>query len=140
MATRGFEHVTASQLERARPAAAAPSKYRNVKWETDGITFHSKREAAYYLALKARLAAGEIRDLRRQVAFPLFAPVLLPPVSGGGYVQIAEYVADFVYEERYLDRWELIIADCKGGPNTRLFALKRKWLELQSGLLIREVR
>lgn len=48
-----------------------PSKYRNRKVVVDGITFDSGREAAHYLDLKLRLAAGEIRDLRCHPQFEL---------------------------------------------------------------------
>jgi hypothetical protein len=67
-----------------------------IKTEVDGITFASKIEAAHYKTLLLRLKAGEIRDLRLQVRFPLFA---CPHVQDTKKVKVCDYIADFVYQE-----------------------------------------
>ena len=122
------------------------SKYRNVKVQIDGHTFDSKREAAIYQDLKARQAAGEVRDIRLQVAWPLYCPEQNPSVPVGAVntpaIQVAEYIADFVFYERddAAQCWRRVVADAKGGRNTQMFQLKKKWLFLQSGIEIRELR
>lgn len=152
----GWKDVTPAQIERmgrqkgsrtAQDAIRGPngklSKYRNVRVEIDGHRFDSKREAGVYQELKARQAAGEIRNLRLQVEWPLFAPI----GETDARVLVSFYVADFCFEELqsaatpFSEReWKPITADCKGGRNTQMFALKKKWLFLQSGIEIREIR
>lgn len=144
MATRGWNDVNASDIARmqARGSAQAPkaSKYKNVKVTIDGHKFDSKREAAIYAELKLREKAGEIRNLQLQVPFELNAPAEMYPPDGR--VQVAEYIADFTFEERGVVpiSWKFVVADCKGGRNTQMFQLKKKWLFLQSGIEIRELR
>lgn len=48
-----------------------PSKYYNKKETSDGITFDSKKEAAYYQDLKLRKAAGDILGFDLQPEFEL---------------------------------------------------------------------
>ena len=115
--------------KRAGQQAAKPSKYRNVKVVIDGETFDSKAEAAYWQQLRLREKAGEIRDLRRQVEFPLFTCDW-----DDLKVQVSTYVADFVWCEGP----RRIVAD-KKGKRTAMYLLKRKWLELQQGIVILEV-
>jgi Protein of unknown function (DUF1064) len=128
------------------PVAAKPSKYRNVKTITpDGEKFDSRAEADYWLLLRARAEAGEIINLRRQVPFGLYCPAPAehhPPewfaLDGKITVQVCEYVADFVWQEK---DGRLIVAD-KKSPATaknRLYALKKKWMALQYGIEILEV-
>ena len=87
------------------------SKHRAVKTMVDGERFDSKLEARVWCDLKLREAAGEIRDLRRQVRFSLFA-------NGGEH--LGTYAADFVFEFRFHpDRdWLRVVADAKS-PHTR---------------------
>lgn len=114
---------------------AKPSKYRNVKVTIDGQRFDSKREAEYWLLLKERERRGEITALRRQVPFPLYAPDKRL-TSATMEVQIAEYVSDYVYVDGLGEH----AIDAKH-PRTRtaVYKLKKKWLELQSGVIIEEV-
>ncbi len=74
---------------------------------------------------------------RRQVPYPLYAPVLHEFADVPGtchWVQVSTYVADFVW----IDGSGLVVAD-KKGKRTQIYALKRKWLELQQGIVILEV-
>ncbi len=136
MATRGWENVSETDLARRacqEKTAAPTSKYRNVRFSIDGLTFDSKKEANYYVGLKARAHNGEITDLRTQVSFPLFCPA-----PGGLTAVVAHYVADFVYVEHGVRH----VVDVKGGKacRTQVYAIKRKWLELQvEGIVIEEV-
>lgn len=152
MATRGWDNITAKDLQRmhAAPVGVKPakaSKYRNVKVVVDSHSFDSKREAGEYLKLKARELTGDISELRLQVRFPLYAPMSMsthPPSGTGpqlaaaqilGVVQVAEYVSDFTF----LDRdGRTHVVDAKG-KRTAMYALKAKWLNLQSGIVIEEV-
>jgi len=151
LATRGFENVKPSDLKnlgRGRAnVPATPSKYRNVKTVIDGLKFDSKREAAIYAELRMREKAGEIRNLLCQVRMPLFAPDLACVGEGPfdvatvpALVVVADYIADFTFLELHEGDWRKVIADAKGGRNTQMFTLKKKWLELQQGIEIREIR
>ena len=140
MATRGFEHLTQADIDRRnfKTAAPKPSKYRNIRTEVDGVIFDSKSESEYWLLLKGRVARGEITGLERQVTFPLMCPDTVSTYNGIRH-HVCDYVADFVW-------WEngaLVVADLKGGKKngtrTRLYALKIKWLALQTGIAVREV-
>lgn len=134
MATSGWEHVSTSDLNklgRSQAQTAAPSKkYRNIRYVVDSLTFDSKREATYYVGLKARAHNGDIRDLR---VHPTFA--LLAPTAAGVAVEVARYEADFTYYDTHDERH---VVDVKG-VRTQVYLLKRKWLELQEGIVIEEV-
>jgi len=106
----------------------APSKYHNRRTTVDGETFDSQKEAIYWQGLKAAAAAGEISDLRRQVVFPLLAPV------EDRSVMVSKYVADFTFKKDH----KLYVIDCKG-YRTAMYRLKAKWLRLQDGIVIQEV-
>lgn len=90
-----------------------PRKYRNVPVTVDGVRFDSKREAEMYQGLLLEQKAGKIRDLRRQVRYPL-------AVNG---VLVCTYVADAVYWDNRLARE--VVADAKG-VRTREYRIKRK--------------
>lgn len=80
----------------------------------DGITFHSKAEADRWSELCLLEKAGVVRNLERQVKFPL-------KVNGQ---LIATYYADFVYFEG-----ERSITEDKKGHRTREYIMKRKLFE-----------
>lgn len=103
------------------------AKYGNVRTTIDGISFASKREAERYGQLKILERAGEVRNLRLQVPFPL-------RVAGE---LVCTYVADFAYEDRRLG-WTEVVEDAKG-VRTREYAIKRKLMRAVHGVEIREV-
>lgn len=147
MATQGWSGVTQADVTRRElKQALTPkgSKYKNVKTVHDGITFDSKREADRYVDLRVLLRTGDIRHLCVQVPFDLCAPAFhggAPAVNGDrGALVVAQYVADFVYEEYDIFRreWARVVEDVKG-KRTAMYQLKKKWLELQEGIVIREV-
>src|SRR5882672_1048010 len=115
-------------------ATPKPSKYRNVKVVVDGRRFDSGREADYWLFLKARQTAGEITELRPQVHFPLYCPVMQSPAGAVRILQVAEYIADFTYQEA----GKLVVVDAKA-RRISPYSLKAKWLALQQGIEIVEV-
>lgn len=140
MATRGFENTTAADLLRGRlgrKGARMPqerSKYRNVKVVVGGEKFDSKAEASYWMGLQARQRAGEITDLHRQRPFALYCPDFDTRLA----VQVSEYVADFVYFEVATQTQHVVDKKSKA-TRTAVYKLKKKWLELQDGIVIEEV-
>jgi hypothetical protein len=107
------------------------SKYRNVRTVIDGVSFDSKAEARRYATLKLLERAGEITDLRRQVAYEL-----LPSVKYASSTKATgptKYLADFVYIDKDGNQ---IIEDVKGGPDNPVFKLKRKLMRVLLGLEI----
>jgi hypothetical protein len=92
----------AALAEIAAATAKKPHKYgAKAKTTDDGIRHASTAEAERWNVLRALQRAGAIRDLARQVAFPLL-------VNGA---QIGKYVADFVY---YWPNNQRVIEDVKG--------------------------
>src|SRR5689334_15113681 len=139
MATRGWQSVTLSDIgmkafpKQPAKAAHAPqerrSKYRAVKTSVNGWTFDSKAEAARYQHLLTLGAVGHVRNLELQPRFP---------IALNGRV-IANYVADFRYEELDAFGWREVVEDVKG-MKTPVYRLKKKLVEAQYGIQIREVR
>lgn len=100
-------------------------KYRNVKSVIDGITFDSKKEAAYYAKLKLLKLAGEVTEYELQPKYYLV-------VNG---VKWGFYKADFkVTWKSGLTR----IVDVKG-MKTSVYQLKKKLVKAIYGIDILEV-
>lgn len=135
MASRGWEGVSLSDITRQQlkhEQKPKRSKYGNVKITVDGHRFDSKREADHWLMLRARQELGEIRELNRQIAYPL----LCPSPDWLSHAEVCVYRADFVWiDTRTGDRH---VEDAKGF-RTPLYALKRKWMSLQYGIELEEV-
>lgn len=109
------------------------NKYRNQKTIIDGVTFDSKREALYFLKLKALEAAGDIKSLKCQVKFDF-------PVNGQvlKYVdsnRVMKYIADFEYFDMYGNRK---VVDVKG-MKTRDYLIKKALMMACHGIEIEEV-
>lgn len=115
----------------AKAAAPRRQKYANRRVEIDGQTFDSKAEARYWGHLQLRLKAGEISNLRRQVAYEL-APAV---VIGGRKRPPLRYVADFVWEEG----GKTIVADVKGVV-PEAYRIKRHLMKAIHGIDILEIR
>lgn len=98
------------------------SKYGAIKTEANGIMFASKREKNRWMDLRIREMAGGIKDLRRQVAYPL-------EVNG---MKVCDYIADFVYHENE----ELVVEDSKG-VLTPVFELKKKLMRAVHGIEVK---
>lgn len=115
----------------AKATAPRRQKYANNRTEIDGQTFDSKAEARYWTHLQIRLKAGEISNLRRQVAFELAPSVIIagrkrPPLR---------YIADFVWEEG----GKTVVADVKG-PMPDAYRIKRHLLKAVHDIDILEIR
>lgn len=119
------------------------SKYGNLITEVDGIKFHSAAEARRYQELRLLERAGEITDLNLQPSFEL-------SVDNGWYLEfdaegdhdrcsrsatLGKYIADFSYKDKGVWTYE----DVKG-VRTPLYKWKKKHVEAQYGITIREVR
>ena len=121
---RGVDAGPAGRQEPLQKPVIEPkrSKHGAVKIVVDGITFASHLEARCWQGLKIRQAAGEIRNLRRQVRFSLY-------MNGGEHYGI--YTADFVYEERIpgtasdAKEFERKIADAKSAHTRKLPAWQK---------------
>lgn len=128
------------------------SKYHAKPTVVDGIRFASMKEAKRYGELKLLEKAGEIEQLKLQPRFDLCVPF-----SAGGNAVIGSYVADFEYQTVIRgetvtvhrgDGWkrdfkcgvrgERVVEDVKG-YKTPVYRLKKKMVEAQYGIQIREV-
>lgn len=103
-------------------------KYHAKPTTVDGIRFSSMKEAKRYGELKLREKAGEICDLEMQSKYPL--------VAGSGAHYVGQYVADFRYFDLRAKR--IVVEDVKGFK-TPLYKWKKKHVEAQYGIQIREV-
>lgn len=136
MATRGWQAVTMADVTRRslRKGPGVPqerrSKYGAVKTTADGIVFDSAKEARRYEELRLMEKAGEIQGLIVQ------PPYVLNTIRAGvGTLPIiGMYVADFAYTTKEGD----VIEDVKGF-RTPLYRWKKKHVEAQYGIQIREV-
>jgi hypothetical protein len=108
-----------------KDAVARASKYHNQPQVVDGIRFDSAREARRWCELQTLERAGEIRELRRQVEYPI-------EVNG---VRVCYYVADFVYRT---PDGKTVVEDAKG-LRTPVYALKCKLMRAAYGVEIKEV-
>lgn len=129
-------------------------KFNAVPTVVDGIRFDSKREAQRFRELRLLEKVGMIRGLVLQPTYPL-------EVLGAESRPIGLYRADFEYEERIVlghtdfvgdydatsgaatnpgvnIKWQRVIEDAKGF-RTPLYRWKKKHVELQYGITIREI-
>ncbi|WP_245384542.1 DUF1064 domain-containing protein [Rhizobium leguminosarum] len=93
------------------------SKYGATKTMVDGITFDSKREAAYYSELKIREKAGEVSGLALQRPFPII-------INGQS---VGKFLSDFAFID-HTQEDRLRVIDVKG-MDTPLSKFKRKCVE-----------
>ena len=106
------------------------SKYKAKRTEVDGIVFASQKEARRYRELKLLEKAGEIRNLQLQPRFPVWAP------GGDMDSKLGEYRGDFSYTDNRDHGF--VVEDVKGFK-TPLYKWKKKHVEAQYGIRIREV-
>lgn len=102
-----------------KPRARRAGKYNNRRCEIDGEVFDSQMERDRWLNLRLLERAGEISQLRRQVAYELIPAQRRP---SGGVERACSYVADFVYVDK---AGRTVVEDVKGAV-TPEFRLKRK--------------
>ena len=97
------------------------SKYNAIKTVIGNLKFDSKKEANYYLTLKAKRINGEIRSIKLQPEFLILRGFTL---ENGERIKGIKYVADF--EVEYADGHKEII-DVKG-VKTEAYKIKKKML------------
>jgi hypothetical protein len=102
----------------------------------DGITFASKREARRWVDLKLLEQSGAIRELKRQVRFPLYVSPTPDVAAVSTLPKGCTYVADFTYTDAASGRF--VVEDAKGF-RTREYLLKRRMVEAAYGFKIAEV-
>lgn len=129
MADRGYPGAEIVLPEDRRPKE---SKYKNKRVQVDGIWFQSIHESQVYLDLMARVKAGELKCVWRQVRFDL----------GGGpnasHKSRYSYFADFVAVDRE-NRVEVIDAKSEATRKNRTYINKKKQVLAEWGIEIREV-
>jgi len=94
---RAMEEATGKKLDpngEVKPKVKKAAKYHNLPTEVDGVRFHSKLEAKYFVELELRRRAGDVKYFLRQVPFHLpggviyrvdfqvFLPPYLPRATG----------------------------------------------------------
>jgi len=114
--------------QRTDPAAAErpkKSKYGNIRVEIDGKKFDSKHEARAYMEFVARVQAGELRAVLRQVPFDL---------PGG-----IRYIADFVTITPDMKIGGVYDAKSAATRKNRVYINKRKQVKAIWGIEIIEI-
>lgn len=119
--------LTAAEYRQSQ--RAKQNKYRAKKTVVDGITFDSKREAAYYGELKIREKAGEVSGVELQRSFALIGP------DGS---LICTYKADFCFLDHQQDS-RFRVVDTKG-VITPEFRLKKKLMRSLLGIEVEVVK
>ena len=106
------------------------NKYNARKTVVDGIKFDSAKEANRYSQLLLLLRSNKIGYLERQPEFIIHA-------HGGK--QVAKYKADFRYVDN--DNGKTVVEDVKSKftAGLRVYRLKKKLVEAEYGIEIREV-
>ena len=104
------------------------SKYGNRRVMVDDFWFDSVAEARRYRQLRTLEAAGEIRDLQLQPAYPI--------IIGG--TKICTYRGDFQY---VTGAGVLVLEDVKSAPTRKnpVYRLKKKLVLCLYGLSITEI-
>jgi len=124
-----MERITAAEFRKQ----TKQHKYRARKTTVDGITFHSKAEAEYYLGLKLLKKAGDVIDFSLQPRYEVIASYKHPET--GKKVQPTYYVADFLVT--YADGHTEVV-DVKG-MRTPEYKIKKKLFESKYGVPIKEI-
>jgi hypothetical protein len=107
------------------------TKYGAKPCEIGGEKYRSQREAARHQQLLLLERAGHIRDLRREVPFPLAPPVVI----GSRKRPAIRFFADFTYYEA--GKPGLVVEDSKG-VRTPVYRLKRHLMKAIHGIDILE--
>ena len=105
-------------------------KFNNKKVSFRGRTFDSIHERDRWIILTDMEKRGEIKSLKRQVAFQLIPS---QKIEGKTVERPVKYIADFVYERN----GETIVEDAKG-CRTKDYIIKRKLMLFIHGIRIFE--
>ena len=85
-------------------------KYRAKPTTVDGVKFPSKKESVRWQQLQLLEKAGEIRNLKRQVAIPLIGQTAPLRTATGRAMRLT---VDFSYEDKRLG-WATVLEEAKG--------------------------
>ncbi|MDH5797080.1 MAG: DUF1064 domain-containing protein [Paracoccaceae bacterium] len=96
------------------------NKYGAKATVVDGVRFASMKEAKRWVQLSLMEKAGEIRNLRRQVAIPMIGQIAPMKTRSGKQMRMT---VDFAYEDRRRG-WTTVYEDSKGKP-TRDYEVRR---------------
>lgn len=122
------ETITREQYLNAVAKPKRKNKFGAKRTTVDGITFDSKREAAFYVELKLRERAGEVAGVELQRRFALL---------GHDGSLICTYVADFCFWDHVADSFRCV--DIKG-VETDVFKIKRKLMKACLGIDVEVVK
>lgn len=75
---------------------AKRNKFNSQTQTVDGISFHSKKEAAYYQELKLRKKCRDIMDFERQVSFELYGWYPNKDTSQNERKKVCCHIVDFL--------------------------------------------
>ncbi len=115
------------------------NKFGAKRVKVDGIWFDSKGEAARYSELKLEERAGDVRNIKTQVAIPLIA---FSMYAVGGE-EVGHYKADYTYERRNSrGDWFPVVEDFKGEPTAakETYRFKRRMFRANYGFDITETK
>ena len=118
--------LVAEQMQKEIQAKRKPSKYGSKRVECNGEWFDSMAELDRWNELRLLLRSGQIRDLERQIKYPI-------TING---FHICTWIADFRYVE--VETGEPIVEDVKGFK-TPVYRIKKKLVEAEYGFKITEV-
>lgn len=118
-------------------ASSKATKYRSRKVMLDGICFDSAKEAKRYTELKLMERAGQIRELRLQVAFHLADAVQLEGETRKKPAM--KYIADFVYFD--VEAGREVVEDVKSKATRKLpvYRVKKHLMKILHKIDIREI-
>lgn len=113
----------------------AHSKYHAEKTTVDGVTFASKKEARRYQELRLLERAGAVSGIQLQPEFPLYVWDTVNKTA----THIGKYVADFRYVLHSPSGLMADVIEDVKGIKTPVYRLKKKMVEAQYGITVREV-
>lgn len=121
--------MTAAEFQAIQQRGKKSGRVKNVKRvEVDGILFDSTKEARRYQDLRLMQKSGQIKELMRQVKFPIYIKDVF----------ICDWVADFTYIYAWHDGWmEKVVEDVKGWK-TEVYKLKKRMVEAEYRIKIKE--
>ena len=75
---------------------AKRNKFNAQTQTVDGINFHSKKEASYYLELKMLMKGKAIKSFERQVKFDLYGWSMCSPFTKECKKKVCSHIVDFL--------------------------------------------
>ena len=136
MTWKGWENF-AGTLDERQVTGERPkrSKYGAQPTVVDGVRFHSKKEADRYVELKRLEGIGAVSGVELQPAFPLYVWDTVNKTA----THIGKYVADFRYVLHGPSGLLVDVVEDVKGFKTPVYRLKKKMVEAQYGVTIREI-